>query len=112
MTRFEFGDVVLVPFPFTDQSNTKKRPAVVVSSAAYNAERPDLIILAITSQVRAGDHFDAPVRDWRGTGLLKPSVIKPVIATIERGLVIRQMGRLSPNDQQALVKLMRAMLGE
>lgn len=52
MTRFEYGDVVLVPFPFTDQSISKKRPAVVVSSAAYNAERPDVIIIAVTSQVR------------------------------------------------------------
>lgn len=49
MTLFEFGDVILVPFPFTDQSTSKKRPAVVISSAAYNAERPDLIIMAVTS---------------------------------------------------------------
>jgi mRNA-degrading endonuclease toxin of MazEF toxin-antitoxin module len=49
-TSFEFGDIVLVPFPFTDQRATKKRPAVVVSSVVYNASRPDLIVLAITSQ--------------------------------------------------------------
>ena len=51
-TCCEFGDVVLVPFPFTDQSTTKKRPAVVVSSDRYHRERQDLIILAVTSQVR------------------------------------------------------------
>jgi mRNA interferase MazF len=50
---YELGDVVLVPFPFTDQSAHKRRPAVIVSSAAYNTARPDVIILAITSQVRA-----------------------------------------------------------
>lgn len=37
-----FGDVVLVPFPFTDQSGAKKRPAVIVSSSGYNANRRDL----------------------------------------------------------------------
>jgi mRNA interferase MazF len=41
MTACEFGDVVLVPFPFTDQTATKKRPAVVVSSIAYNRKRPE-----------------------------------------------------------------------
>jgi mRNA interferase MazF len=52
MTGSEFGDLVLVPFPFTDQSATKRRPAVVVSGAAYHHERPDLVTLAVTSQVR------------------------------------------------------------
>ena len=47
------GAVVLVPFPFTDQSGAKKRPAVVVSSDGYNASRPDCVIMAITSQVRS-----------------------------------------------------------
>ena len=35
MTHFEFGDVVLVRVPFTDQRGLKQRPAVVVSGAAY-----------------------------------------------------------------------------
>ena len=83
MTGFEFGDIVLVPFPFTDQSAAKKRPAVVISSAAYQRERPDLIIMAITSQVRSAQAFgEVVVQDWQGAGLLKPSAIKPVVATI------------------------------
>ena len=48
-SRFDFGDVVLVPFPFTDQSGTKRRPAVVVSLAGYNISRRDIVIMAITS---------------------------------------------------------------
>ena len=51
-SRFDFGDVVLVPFPFTDQSGTKRRPVVVVSLAGYNMSRRDIVIMAITSQVR------------------------------------------------------------
>jgi len=83
MTGYEFGDILLVPFPFTDQSTTKKRPAVVVSSSAYNLERPDLILLAVTSQVRAGTSFgECPVGQWQKAGLLKPSAIKPVVTAI------------------------------
>ena len=52
MTDYSFGDVVLVQFPFTDQSSTKQRPAIVISLERYNTERPDLIILAVTSRMR------------------------------------------------------------
>jgi mRNA-degrading endonuclease toxin of MazEF toxin-antitoxin module len=51
---YRFGDVIVVPFPFTDQTTTKKRPAVVISSEAYQRERPDVILMAVTSQVLAG----------------------------------------------------------
>ena len=44
MTTYDFGDIVLVAFPFTDRTTTKKRPAVIVSSDAYNQQRPDIIL--------------------------------------------------------------------
>ena len=112
MTPFEFGDIVLVPFPFTDQSATKKRPAVVISSHAYNSERPDLIIMAVTSQIKPTAIIgEVIVQDWQAAGLLKPSAIKPVITTIEKPLVIRTMGRLKDNDQIALQESLKVILG-
>ena len=92
-SRVSFCDVVLVPFPFTDQSGTKKRPAVIVSSHGYNASRRDTVIMAITSQVRTPLGFgEAMLGDWQGAGLVKESVLKPVFTTIEQGLVVRVMG--------------------
>jgi mRNA interferase MazF len=111
MTGSEFGDVLLVPFPFTDQSTTKRRPAVVVSSAAYHRERPDLVILAITSQARPGGFGEAAIAQWKEAGLLRPSVLKPVLATIERGLVLRKLGRLADPDRAALRQLLAEILG-
>ncbi len=49
---FEFGDVVLVPFPFTNQAASKKRPAIVVSNGNYNRTKPDVVVMAVTSQFR------------------------------------------------------------
>ena len=96
MTTYKFGDIVLVPFPFTDQRTIKKRPAVIVSSDKYNHHRPDIVIMAVTSQMHSADYFgDVVVNDWRQAGLLKPSVIKPIFATIEKGLVIKQLGRIN-----------------
>jgi mRNA interferase MazF len=112
MTRFEFGDIILVPFPFTDQSTTKKRPAVVVSSKHYNQQRPDLIIMAVTSQIRPASIIgEVIIRDWQAAGLLKPSAIKPVITTIEKPLVIKIMGHLNDNDRIALQKSLKEILG-
>jgi mRNA interferase MazF len=97
MTGFEFGDIVFVRFPFTDHSTSKQRPAAVISSAAYHRARADLVIMAVTSQIRPRLAFaEARIGHWKEAGLLKPSVIKPVIATIERDLVRRRLGRLAP----------------
>lgn len=112
MTDFKFGDIVLVPFPFTDQSAAKKRPAVVISSEAYHQQRQDLIIMAVTSQVKSAQSVgETFVQDWQDAGLLKPSVIKPVITTIERSLVINQLGQLKGNDQTALRGVIEQILG-
>ncbi len=112
MTPFEFGDIVLVPFPFTNQSQTKKRPAVVISSKAYNSERPDLVIMAVTSQIKSTAIIgEVIVQDWQAAGLIKPSAIKPVITTIEKSLVIRTMGRLKEADRKALQESLSTILG-
>jgi mRNA interferase MazF len=112
ITAFSFGDVVLMPFPFTDQSGAKKRPAVIVSSDSYNASRRDVIIMAITSQVRTPSGFgEAPVADWQAAGLIKPSVLKPVFTTIEQGLVLRTLGALSTADLQTLREAIAQAIG-
>jgi mRNA interferase MazF len=111
-TSYSFGDVVLVPFPFTDQSGIKKRPALVVSSQPYQDKRRDLVIVAITSQLRPRLGFgEFLVADWKGAGLLKPSVVKPVFATIEKRLVIRTLGQVTVADRQALTSALRTVLG-
>ena len=109
----EFGDIVLVPFPFTDQTATKKRPAVVVSSDAYHRDRPDVILMAVTSQLRpAAGIGEVAVQRWKEAGLLKPSVLKPLLATVEKGLVIRKLGRLEAPDRQVLLRELQTILGE
>ncbi len=112
MTSFDFGEVVLVPSPFTDQTASRQRPAVVVSSGPYNRERPDLIILALTSRVRRPLGFgEAVVEGWREAGLPKPSVMKPVLATLEQDLVRKRLGRLAAPDAASLRRLLGLVTG-
>jgi len=49
MTAYNRGDIVLVPFPFSNQTTIKKRPAAIISSQRYNAASQDIIIMAVTS---------------------------------------------------------------
>src|SRR5438046_1355230 len=98
---FEFGSVVLVPFPFTSQTASKKRPAVVVSNRAYGSAKPDVIVMAITSQLRPAPALgEMWVTEWRSAGLLKPSA-----------LVLRQLGTLRTNDQMSLRKAISEIIG-
>jgi len=109
---YDFGDVVLVQFPFTSQNAFKKRPAVVVSRAAYNSARPDVVIMAITSQLRSNSIMgDVPIIEWKAAGLLKPSAIKPVFATLEQSIVLSRLGALGSKDQSALRSVIAAVLG-
>ena len=110
-TSYEFGDVVLVSFPFTNLKTTKKRPAVIISSSKYQAYRPDLVLIAVTSQIRDPLSFgESFIADWQQAGLIKPSVMKPLIATVERAIVLRRMGSLSARDQLELKNSLRGIL--
>lgn len=111
-TLYNFGNVVLVGFPFTNLQTTKKRPAVVISRQIYQQNRPDVILMAITSQVRQPlATGEALLQDWQAAGLVKPSVIKPLIATIEQRRIIKTMGQLSATDRENLEKVIQTILG-
>ena len=110
MTNYNFGDVILVPFPFTDQSSIKQRPAVI-SNDAYHLAYIDIIVMAITSQPRANTVGEVFISKWKEASLLKPSVIKPVFTTLEKSLVIAKLGQLDDVDKQALRKTLPSVFG-
>jgi len=97
MTHYKAGDVLLVPYPFTDQSGGKQRPAVVLSSSTYNQTHPDVILAAITSQV-AHTSDEVILTDWQMAGLLFPSAVKPILSSFDSSLVKRRLGALSAHD--------------
>jgi len=85
---FQRGDLVLIPFPYTDLSATKTRPAVVVSSSFYHSIRSELLLAYVSSQVSKADPaLDYVLINWKESGLLKPSFIRLKVAAIEPRLV-------------------------
>ncbi len=90
MTAYKRGEVILAPFPFSNQSAIKKRPAVIISSDNYINTSSDVIIMAITSQIQhISDIGERRLKDWKAEGLLKPSAIKSAVSTLEQKLIVR-----------------------
>lgn len=103
-------DILLVPFPFTDLSSLKKRPALVISPDEYNQDG-DLIIAFITSQInvrtRPGDFL---IVNWKKAGLPKPSMLRMKFATIHESIVFKGIGRLTYPDAEGFRKLLSEFL--
>ena len=68
--------------------------------------------MAVTSQARLGSGIgEVAVERWKDAGLLKPSVVKPIIATVDRDLILRKLGALREDDLKALQRTLSAILG-
>lgn len=107
ITNYNKWDIILVPFPFTDLTTTKKRPALIVSPAEYN-KGLDVVIAFITSnlalQYRTGDY---KIREWKKSNLPKPSMIRMKFTTIDKSIIVKKLGRLSEKDVNEFTKSLK-----
>ena len=108
---YKYGDVVLVKFPYTNLSESKPRPSVVISNDNYNQKRNDLILMAITSQIAQLRYGDQRIYNLEIAGLIKPSGLKGTVFTIEQQMVHRRLGRLSHKDRKALNYSLKTIIG-
>jgi mRNA interferase MazF len=85
------GDLVLVPFPFTDLTGSKLRPALILT-VTYK----DVIVAFITTQLKLQKATDIELSPSLKNGLKKDSVLLlDKIATLEKNLVVGKLGELS-----------------
>lgn len=110
MTNFSKYDVIVVKFPFASSLKYKARPAVVISSKVYNdISRNTLVIVAISSQVNSKLDIESDIVNWQVSGLLKPSIFKSSVATIEQNVVLSKLGTLSIKDSENLDQMLALM---
>lgn len=107
-TTYNRGAVVLLPFPFSDQSSAKIRPAVIVSPR-YPSE--DLLVVAVTSVGDALRPGEFPVQFWRESGLIHPSFAKRAVASVSGALVRKSLGQLREADLAKLDAAIRFWFG-
>ena len=105
--------MLLVPFPFTDLTGQKQRPALVVSPFGFHPD--DVVVCAITSQVPARlSRWDVALeaRDLEGQRLPKPSVIRVgKLFTIHRALVRGRYGRVRAAKLEEVLDRLRMLFG-
>jgi len=96
------NDVVLLPVPFTDLTSRKVRPAIVIGGNGV-----DLFLVPISSVIA---NTDFSLQDWRAAGLNAPSGVKAQLATVDKKLAVKNIGRPSTNDAKALDARLRNWL--
>jgi mRNA interferase MazF len=110
MASFEQGDVVKVPFPYTDRATRQFRPALVVSAPRLENRYGLIWVVMITSAENRGWPDDLPVTRLADAGLPAPSVIRPAkIATIE-AVQASRIGRISADLRRQVLVRTRQML--
>ncbi len=104
------GDIIAVPYDYSDLSGGKVRPAVIVSSDAYNLRQPDVVAAGISSQITNTRPYDHVLTNWAIAGLRYPSLVRGRLLTIEQSLIRRTVGRLGPADLAAVEEKLAAFL--
>lgn len=109
---YQRGEIVLVEMPFTDGPGGKKRPAVVLSTAAFNSSGIKIVVAAITTNL--GSPFrpgDTTLGDWRVAGLLKPSAVRGYLGMVDQRDVERVLGKMTDVDFAQVEQGIASVLG-
>ena len=108
---FKAFDVVVVPFPFTDKTTTKRRPALVLSQAnSFNKRIAHSVLAMITSASNSNWPLDIEIEDIDSAGLPYASIVRMKLFTLDDQLVIRKAGSLNTIDQIAVTEALYKLL--
>ncbi|MCF6179783.1 MAG: type II toxin-antitoxin system PemK/MazF family toxin [Geopsychrobacter sp.] len=108
---FKTFDVVVVPFPFTDRTTTKRRPALILSNAQrFNRKVGQAVMAMITSAKNSDWPLDTEIKDLDSAGLPSPSIVRMKLFTLDEQLVIRKAGSLGRGDQAKVTAALQQLL--
>jgi mRNA interferase MazF len=107
---FKPFDILVVPFPFTDSTAVKRRPALVLSAEAFQNRIGHLAVAMITSRENRGWPLDVEISDLPAAGLSHPSVVRMKLFTLDERFVLRKAGRLATTDQAAVRRSLKLLL--
>jgi mRNA interferase MazF len=106
----ELWDVVVVPFPFSDTTGGKRRPALVISNATFNASGHTVLAMITTARHHPWPG-DCPLDEAENAGLPSQCVVRLKLFTVDNRLLVRLLGRLSPSDAARVTRSLDANVG-
>lgn len=101
--------VVIVPFPFTEQAGTKRRPALVLSAQEFN-ENGHTLLAMITTKTHAPWPGDVTIENLSLAGLRIPCIVRLKVFTLDNRLIIRPIGRLAEKEYRKVQKSIKRYL--
>ena len=96
---YQPGDVVIVPFPFTDREASKRRPALVCSARDFNARSGHVVLAMITTATTTAWPGDVRIKDLESAGLPRDSTVRWKLVTLDASLIVRRAGELGQADR-------------
>jgi mRNA interferase MazF len=93
---YKSGKIVLIPFPFTDLSGMKVRPAVIVSNRPIG---DDVVVAFISTNIKKKGMYEVPLKMTKINALKSDSiVVVSKIATLEKKTILGEFGELTPKE--------------
>ena len=106
---FKQGTVVLTPFPFTDLSGDKVRPAVIISDSLRSE---DVVVVFVTTKLKLRGVHVIHILPTDGNGLKVPStIVTSKIATLHKKVILGELGKLDEKDKIAVLTSIKALFG-
>lgn len=105
-------DLLLVPFPFSDQLGRKVRPVIVMSNEEFNENSEDVIVIGVTSNM-SRDRYTLPLasKDLEEGKLLTTSYIKVEnILKLDKGLIIKKIGKITKDKFKKIVSVFNLII--
>lgn len=112
IVAFERFEVLVVPFPFTDSTAAKRRPALVLSDKkTFNAPAGHSVMAMITTAKNSAWPLDVAIGDIDSAGLPAPSIVRMKLFTLDHRFVLRRAGKLSAADARAVAAALKKLWG-
>jgi mRNA interferase MazF len=106
------GDLLLVPFPFSDQSGKKVRPIIVISNNEFNTSSEDIIVVGVTSNISKDKYTINLTNVHLDEGRLLTNCCIKVenILKIDKELVIKKIGKINKETLKEIISILNEII--